>query len=710
MSEISPLEPSPGTSSSNRTLWIILGVVALFLCCCCLALFAAGGFFLNMASQANLDQNPTPAVRITLVIGTPTPRTPRLTATPSTRATAAVTPDATPLETTPRPPISDSGAGSETERLLREVNVPQRDLRTLSMQLRPGIGEIPPTVNPTPPSFKVGDVITFTVSNVDDNRHFEIEAELRYQTPHLYMWVEKGQRVNQAALKRSADLFETSTYPTNREFFGSEWTPGVDNDVHLHILHATNLGNSIAGYYSSADEFSRLAQPFSNEKEMFYINLDNNEPGTDFYDGTLAHEFQHMIHWHNDRNEETWVNEGSSELASALNKFDPGGSDAAFMSNPDTQLNTWGSQPGANAPHYGGAYLFMTYFLEQFGEEMTRALVASSLNGIAGFNDVLAKNNTGTNFDAVFADWVIANLLSGDNPQDARFAYKTIDPGSVTQEATFRRYPAIEEGGTVLQYATDYFALKGSGDVTIDFTGNTQVGLVDAQAHSGAFAWWGNRTDDSDATLTHDFDLKGVKNASLNFWTWYDLEEDFDYAYVEVSTDAGKTWTILPGRYSVTTNPNGNSFGPAFTGVSGGGRAPEWVQESIDLSAYAGQQVQVRFQYITDDAVNGPGILLDDISIPELNYSSDVEGADGGWVSQGWLRTDNILAQRWLVQVVEQDRQGVKVSVIEVGPDGKGSLDVSAIGNNGKVAYLAVSAIAPVTTETATYSFEIRKR
>lgn len=212
---------------------------------------------------------------------------------------------------TPRPTVSSSdNTGSETERLLREVNVPERDLRLLAMQLRPGIGDIPETVNSTPPAFEVGDVATFTVSNVDDNRHFEIEAELRYETPHLFMWVEQGQRVNQDGLERSARVVQSDNDPTNREFFGSEWTPGVDNDVHLHILHASDLGDSIAGYYSSADEFSRMAQPFSNEKEMFYINIDNNEPGTDFYDGTLAHEFQHMIHWHNDRNEETWINEG----------------------------------------------------------------------------------------------------------------------------------------------------------------------------------------------------------------------------------------------------------------------------------------------------------------------------------------------------------------------------------------------------------------
>ncbi len=700
MSQFPLPEATPTAPSSQRTLWIVLGVAALFLCCCCLALIAGGAAFFNFMGESNISDWSTPVVESTFAVGTPTPRAPRVTATAPARPTA--------VPGTPRPTAPASDTGSETERSLRDVNVPERDLRKLAMQLRPGVGDIPEVVNATPPAFEVGDVETFRVNNVDDNRHFEIEAELRYETPHLYMWVEKGQRVDQGDLKRSADLFEANTYATNREFFGSEWTPGVDNDVHLHILHASNLGDSIAGYYSSADEFSRLAQPFSNEKEMFYINIDNNEPGADFYDGTLAHEFQHMIHWYNDRNEETWVNEGSSELAAALNNFDPGGADRAFMANPDTQLTTWGSEPGANAPHYGSAYLFMTYFLEQFGEEMTRALVASGLNGIAGFDEVLAANNTDANFDAIFADWVIANLLDDPSIHDGRFGYQTADPGEVNLEASFRRYPAVEDGGEVSQYATDYFALKGSGDVMIDFSGGATVGLVDAAPHSGAFTWWGNRTDDSDATLTHDFDLSGVKNATLTFWTWYDLEDDFDYAYVETSTDAGKTWAIQEGRYSVTTNPNGNSFGPGYTGVSGGGRSPEWVQESIDLSAYAGQQIQVRFQYITDDAANEPGILLDDISIPEINYSTDVEDGDGGWVSQGWLRTDNVLTQRWLVQVVELDRQGVAVSVMEVGSDGSGSLSVPAIGNNGKVVYLVVSAIAPVTTERASYNFEVR--
>ncbi len=42
--------------------------------------------------------------------------------------------------------------------------------------------------------------------------------------------------------------FEDKIYPTDRRFFGSEWTPGVDNDPHVHIVYARNLGASTGGF------------------------------------------------------------------------------------------------------------------------------------------------------------------------------------------------------------------------------------------------------------------------------------------------------------------------------------------------------------------------------------------------------------------------------------------------------------------------------
>src|SRR5690606_32786277 len=114
-----------------------------------------------------------------------------------------------------------------------------------------------------------------------------------------------------------------------------EWNPGVDNDPRLHVLHATGLGDGIAGYYSSADQYSRLARAFSNEKEMFYINLSwlNRSANYLYYETVLAHEFQHMILWYRDRNEETWINEGQSEFAQVVAGYEPNTLFAAAFAN-----------------------------------------------------------------------------------------------------------------------------------------------------------------------------------------------------------------------------------------------------------------------------------------------------------------------------------------------------------------------------------------
>ncbi len=680
---------------TNRNLIIAVVVGFIALCCCCLALLATGSLVWLTVRESGVEPMPQP--------GQPGPAEPQFRPTqPALPSRERVTPQAT---ATPVPTY----ALSETERQLLAVVIPTRDLRDLAQRLRPGVGEIPLVVNPTPPSYKVGDRKTFWASNTDTDEHFQIEAELRYITPHVYMWVEVGVDVDEDDLKRSADYFEKKIYPTNREFFGTEWIPGIDNDPHLTILHARGLGNHIAGYYSAADEVSHLAQPYSNEREMFYINIDNTSPGTEFYDSVLAHEFQHMIHWYNDRNEETWVNEGFSELAAVLNGFEEGRADPFFTSLPDTQLNTWTDEPEGNGPHYGASFLFMAYFLERFGEDLTKAVIASPANGIAGFDEALASAGRTERFEGIFADWLIANYLNNRDIANGQYGYELYRPDTVEMDKVHRSFPVHRES-EVHQYGADYVLIQGKGDVVIHFQGATTVRLADTQAHSGTLAWWANRADDSDTRLTREFDLAGVSTATLQMWMWYDLEDKYDFAYVEVSTDEGETWTILPGQYTTDENPTGNSFGHGYTGKSGGGDTAEWVLEKIDLSPYAGQKVLVRLEYITDDAVNYPGLFLDDVAIPEIGYQADFEADDGGWTAEGWIRTDNVINQRWLVQVIEGSRYGVEVRHVDVGPDGTGTIAVDGLGRSNKAAVLVISALAPVTTETAPYEYTIEPR
>jgi immune inhibitor A len=702
--------------------------------------FALLGCALTAQLQRGVnDPTPTPAQVDTVAAVTNTPLRPTNTSpapspqpsqTPTDPTTAAPTDSPVPASPTPPPaPTEGSGAGAlqglvETPpplpadvTLVREpvsaqdqassvaltnTDVPVRDLRSLAIRLHGVRPDVPQAISDISPDYEVGTVRTFKVHDDDSQETFLVEAELRYKTEHLYMWVERGAGIEQSRLEAAADTFENQIYPANRAFFGSEWTPGVDGDPHLNILHARRIGSGVAGYYWSADEYPAEVRPDSNQMEMFYINADNANVGSAFYLGTLAHEFQHMIHWYNDRNEETWLNEGMSELASLINGFDPGGSDYSWSLRPDTQLNSW-SDDEARSAHYGGAFLFAAYLLDRFGEELTQAVVAHPENGIASIDVVLAESETGLTFADVFADWVVAVYLDDPELVDERFGYDLIDTVQPQLDVEHDRYPA-ERVTQVAPYGVDYIYLEGGADLTLDFYGDTKARLLDTRPHSGDHLWYANRGDDSNMRLTHAFDLTGLSQATLRFWTWYDIEVDWDYGYVMVSGDDGATWQILRGPSSTDTNPNGNSYGWAYTGVSGGG--PGWIEEQIDLSEYAGQQVLVRFEYITDDALNSPGWAIDDIAIPELDYQDDVEGGDGGWLAEGFIRTNNFVPQGYLVQLISFGSE-TTVQRLPLGEDQSARWSLALADADHGV--LLVSALAPVTTEPANYYYRLEK-
>ena len=600
----------------------------------------------------------------------------------------------------------------------QQVDLPLRDLRDLALRLRPSVNSIPLAV-PSPP-FSVGDRAPFWVSDLESNRQHQIEAELRYINEVTYLWVESGRDTDLPALAASADNFAQTIYPLVRNFFGKEPKPGIDADPRLHILHASGLGRGIAGYFSSADLYSAVANPFSNQKEMFYINLDwlNQGNGFDHYETVLAHEFQHMVHWHNDRNEETWVNEGMSELAQEIAGYPPDLNFARrYAVHPDTQLNTWSTSPDGNGRHYGGAYLFMAYFLQRFGEELTQAVVSQPANGILGFTNALHQAGWDLTFEDLFADWLIANYANQYTALGTQgvYGYRQLRLPPLALAESFYRYPQQPSEGAVRNFGVDYIALRGSGDLSFHFEGMTGTRYANTEPYSGSYAWWSNRADESDCRLTRAFDFSSLPagdDLTMDVQMWFDIEEDYDYGYVLVSRD-GRKWDILPGQRTTTENPSGNSFGHAYTARSlaaPSDESPAWIQESFDLSAYAGKEVLIRFEYVTDDAVNAPGWFIDDIAIPAVNYATDFEQGEDGWDSEGWLLTDNRLPQEWLLQTMVFNQGALaRVERAQVGANGKLRIDVDGL-DRGKEVVLSISGLTPGTTEEATYKYWFERR
>jgi hypothetical protein len=445
---------------------------------------------------------------------------------------------------------------------------------------------------------------------------------------------------------------------------------------------------------------------------MFFVNLDSmgSLVGSTYYEAVLTHEYQHMIHWRVDENEDTWLNEGLSELAPMVVGY--GASDFAplFLQAPETQLNTWpeGNDRGV---HYGAAFLFVAYFYGRYGEQATSTLVRDPANGLQSVADALAAvraadPSTGAPVTLVdlFGDWLVTNLLQNPSIGDGRYAYpfssmQGLPAAAITQDLRPDGAPVAMQAP---QWGADYLRIVGQAKaqrLRLTFKGTNTVPVVPAQAHGGKYVWWSNRGDDSDMRLTHAFDLTGVSRATLKFWTWYSIENLWDYGYVMVSADGGATWTPLSATHTTAEDPHTVAYGPGYTGQSNG-----WVEESADLTPYAGQRILVRFEYITDDATTQPGMLVDDVSIPEIGYQDGFENGSGDWVSGGWVRMDNVLPQDFLVEIVQPGNPDAPVThLLGKGDQPQGEWEITVGGDLGDAA-LVVAGLAPVTTEPAAYS------
>ncbi|HVO43382.1 MAG TPA: hypothetical protein VMT34_12195, partial [Aggregatilineales bacterium] len=542
--------------------------------------------------------------------------------------------------------------GVETLNALQRTVIPFRDRADLGRRLL-GITSLPIAPHDVH-EYRIGDEASFLVENGDARTLTTIYARMLYSTPHVYMWFQDGDSPDLKLVQATGDTFETKIYPTVHQYFGSEASPGVDGDQHIYILHAHGVGN--AGYFASSSEYPRVLEPSSNEHEMFIVNLDTlgRLLGQPAYYAVLAHEFQHMVHFNTGSNGDAWLNEGLSELSAALCGYLDLGFAPYFMLQPATQLNDWPVDGQSTIPHYGAAYLFASYIFQRFGPDAIQGLMSDHANSLSTVRDVLRSLHasdpaTGqlATLEDVFADWTVANLL--DNPRigDGRYGYAGIK-SPLGQPSNLLIIPgATLQTLNASEWGTIYLNIADPGTFTFTFTSPPTVKIVTANPHSGSKMWWSGRADQSDTRLTHSFDLSQVQSATLSFWLWYATEDQWDYAYVEVSADGGQTWTTLATQDMVPPGHN-NRFGPGFTGYSGHGKdrnSAAWRQESIDLTPYAGKRIQIRFEYLTDDEGTDDGVLVDDISIPEIRYSTDAEGGDEGWVAEGWTRIENVMPQ-----------------------------------------------------------------
>jgi len=399
-----------------------------------------------------------------------------------------------------------------------------------------------------------------------------------------------------------------------------------------------------------------------------------NEPTSDLctsrpahprmYEGTFAHEWQHLLEYYADPDEEVWVNEGLSDFAQTLTGYLDGratvydhGTDShlacfqgfgtvktAYNPNPrdcggpQNSLNLWGEgTPTDVLADYGNAFQFMIYLSDRFGlATLTKIHRDGTRHGLAG---IAAALPPGVELYDMLHDYQTMTLVD-----------RVVDgPGGIMQGVPIDRVTAADLRSTVnvanpADYDTPGAAPNGADYIrlplplrSVEFQGAKDLPPAPTGWTVADKTLFSGNASNLDNAAVLPITVP-AKDATLTMETAWDVEQDYDFGYVEISTDGGATYTPIAGDRTVA-----GPLGPGLTAASGG-----VVTVSYNLSAYAGKNALLALRYVSDGAVNKGGWRIGKLSLG-AQILSDGSTLDG-WKSPSAVRPTPVNA--WHVTLV----------------------------------------------------------
>jgi len=337
-----------------------------------------------------------------------------------------------------------------------------------------------PTYSPFSSDF-LFRIFTSNTYSLGDTRNFyclstgttyrTLSAQVVNITDHAYFFTESAiitsLGLGNVVERISSDVerFDSDIYSIETTVFGSvEGSFGNIGDGKVIVLYAV-LPTGWAGYFDPYNEYPQevLDGYFSNEWEMVYLDY------IDSFETTLAHEFQHLIHFNHDPHESIWFDEGCSELAGFLTHSIPEEWEnitsfvLQFSFSYDDSLIFWNyfSDGGRDVRiDYGGAYLFLLYFYEQFNTSALSLLVQDTQTAVISLTAFLASYNM--TFNEFFLNWQTALIVH-------EFTCK-----EYVLESTFLRLNSLKTLSTekVEQISVPYY---GSYGITINLVEQFEI-------------------------------------------------------------------------------------------------------------------------------------------------------------------------------------------------------------------------------------------
>jgi len=340
-----------------------------------------------------------------------------------------------------------------------------------------------------------GQKVNFFVDPAFDiSQREELSATLQAPTIKLYFYIDDAwwnsltgsqQDEVRKSLNSLASEFESKIYPFLTSTFGFEDKPGIDKDEKITVL-IHPMVDMAGGYFNTADGYSKLEAPFSNQREMVYLNskyINSSQNAA-----LLAHEFMHLITLNQKEKkykatEEVWLNEVRSEYAPTFLGYDDEheGSNLErrvghFLSDPSNSLTDWRNNSG----DYGTVNLFAQYLVGQYGVEILKDSLQTPKVGIDSIEYALGKSGYKEDFSQVFTNWTIANLVNNCSIGE-RYCYKNTNLKDFRIVPLTNYLPLVGESSLKFGNATQSWSgnwhkfIGGNGNFTLEFAGSPDV-------------------------------------------------------------------------------------------------------------------------------------------------------------------------------------------------------------------------------------------
>lgn len=579
---------------------------------------------------------------------------------------------------------------------------------------------------------------------------------LRSSGEHVEVWVaddlsfpegdpRDAHKINQEQVDKLTKEFDTNIYPKATEFFGKQ-DPLDGTNAQL-----VDLGVVPEGYYETEDD-EKITILVNNIKDDNYndpdypffvagffwqtieqytdrniVTIDSRDWGErleESFFSTTIHELQHLIHADNDSDETSWVNEGMSTFSEYLGGYGvDAGSINFLLDHPENSLTAWDEHVDAKTgpetiADYGLVQLFTLYNYEQFGQEFIRSVATSDINSIDSYRRAYEEFGINKSFEEVYQDFTSALVMDDNKFKGGKYGFENVDlrdlpteDGTREKTVNFEKAEDYEKEG-VPAWGTDFKEFNfepGENVESFDFNGVDflpfQWTSTEDPLNKGNDVYYSTKGDEMDNAMIFEADLSGLNEATLSFDHYYQIEENWDFGMVQVSTDDGDTWTSLSNG-NTTSNVTDQGYPkikenvPGFTGSN-----DSFQNETFDLSEYAGEKVLISFRYLTDWGSTEKGWYLDNIEVPEAGVSYTGESTEG-FTSQAELNENYV---NYGVSFFKEKNNG-KYQVVHVDPfniTDKDALELQQVFRPGKT-YMTTHYAAPQdSTEYVNFEYEI---